>query len=192
VEGPSPAIDWSHEPTNRSLTDQDDTSANLTSDSYTFTGHKPANASRKLWLGQDAADLVAARNRGRARAAASRGSPSACGCGAKMGNGRSPHRGQALTAFPRVRSSEAFRRRPPILDRSLAPARHLKPFTIGDLGTRVPEPVVRPKADIHSLACQTDPGEPPRWIEFRDRRRPRSRPPTDRSAAHSAMWGREN
>jgi hypothetical protein len=26
----------------------------------------------------------------------------------------------------------------------------------GNLGTRAPEPVVRPKAVIHSLACQTD------------------------------------
>jgi len=36
---------------------------------------------------------------------------------------------QTIIAFPRVPSSEAFRRRPPILDRSLAPGPHPKPFT---------------------------------------------------------------
>ena len=41
-----------------------------------------------------------------------------------------PIDGQALTAFLRVRSSEAFRRRPPILRQSLASGRHPKPFTI--------------------------------------------------------------
>jgi hypothetical protein len=41
-----------------------------------------------------------------------------------------PIDGQALTAFPRVRSSEAFRRRPAILGQSIAPRRHPKPFTI--------------------------------------------------------------
>ena len=44
-----------------------------------------------------------------------------------------PIDGQALTAFPRVRSSEASRRRPPILRQSLAPGRHPKSFTIPDL-----------------------------------------------------------
>jgi len=40
-----------------------------------------------------------------------------------------PIDGQAPTAFPRVRSSEAFRRRPPLPGRPLAPGRHPKPFT---------------------------------------------------------------
>ena len=35
----------------------------------------------------------------------------------------------SLPLPPRVRSSEAFRRRPPTLNRSLAPGRHPKPFT---------------------------------------------------------------
>jgi hypothetical protein len=39
-----------------------------------------------------------------------------------------PIAGQPLTAFPRVRSSEASRRRPPIPGPSLAPGRHPKPF----------------------------------------------------------------
>ena len=38
--------------------------------------------------------------------------------------------GKALTAFPRVRSSETFGRRPLIPGRPLAPGRHPKPFTI--------------------------------------------------------------
>jgi len=41
---------------------------------------------------------------------------------------------------------------PTLANGSVAPIR--------DFGTRAPEPVVRAKAVIHSLAWQTDPGEP--------------------------------
>jgi len=46
----------------------------------------------------------------------------------KAGATPNPHRRQAVIAFPRVRPSEAFRRRPPILGHSLAPGRHPKPL----------------------------------------------------------------
>ena len=44
------------------------------------------------------------------------------------GSVKSPIDRQALIAFPRVRSSEAFRRRPLYRGRSLAPGRHPKPL----------------------------------------------------------------
>ena len=60
---------------------------------------------------------------------------------------------------------------------------------IPDLGTLAPETSGSTESRNSLLARQTDPSEPRRWVEFRERRRPRSRRATDRSAAHGPRCG---
>ena len=65
---------------------------------------------------------------------------------------------QALTAFPRVRSSEAFGRRPLIPGRPLAPGRHPKPFAKAAIRGAIPVPLdsdpKRPTPQISAPANQ--------------------------------------